>query len=306
MLWRRNGVSNSSSFGSTIRLWKSRRYHLQGNEQNDEVAANPEHGETRRVCRGRKAQHADQAKRRTERDPQADQDDVNVRVAGAEYRAGGSGQQAEAVEIVTPGPGAQQQNDIGEEVAQNFRIRIYVFSGGEPEAAGPKVCEPEHQRAAQNEHDEAILNEIEEWQDEQVEANVAREYWIGRAELLAPNQAQESIPLVREREPETSGRCSRPKNEKWREPVRVGLRYLCKPGQNQKIEQHIGKYRNEGDREHRELGRKEPPENFLVAERAEPQQFGRQVDDFQEGNKKDSPEKRQAHGGNKQATPGAR
>jgi hypothetical protein len=191
-------------------------------------------------------------------------------------------------------------------VAQNFRIRIYVFSGGEAEAAGPKVCEPEHQRAAQNEHDEAILNEIEEWQDEQVEANVAREYWIGRAELLAPNQAQESIPLVREREPENSGRCSRPKNEKWREPVRVGLRYLCKPGQNQKIEQHIDKYRNEGDREHRELGRKEPPENFLVAERAEPQQFGRQVDDFQEGNKKDSPEKRQAHGGNKQATPGAR
>ena len=98
-----------------------------------------------------------------------------------------------------------------------------------------------------------------------------------------------SIPLVREREPENSGRCSRPKNEKWREPVRVGLRYLCKPGQNQKIEQHIDKYRNEGDREHRELGKKEPPENFLVAERAEPQQFGRQVDDFQEDNKKDPP-----------------
>ena len=112
---------------------------------------------------------------------------------------------------------------LASEVAQNFRIGLYVFSGAEAEAARPKVCEPEHQRAAQGEHDEAGLNEIEEWQDKQVEADVAREDGIGRAELLGPNQAQELIPLARERETENSGRCSRPKNEKWGEPVRVRL-----------------------------------------------------------------------------------
>ena len=39
-----------------------------------------------------------------------------------------------------------------------------------------------------------------------------------------------------------------------------------KPGQNQEIEQHIDEHRNEGDREHRDFGEKEPPENVVVAE----------------------------------------
>ena len=77
-----------------------------------------------------------------------------------------------------------------------------------------------------------------------------------------------------------------------RKPLQVG-----KPGQNQEIEQHIDEHRNEGDREHRDFGEKEPPENVFVAERTEPQQFGRPIDELQQDNKKDSPKQRQARGG---------
>ena len=62
-----------------------------------------------------------------------------------------------------------------------------------------------------------------------------------------------------------------------------------KPGQNQEIEQHIDKHRNEGDCEHRDLGEKEPPENVFVAERTEPQQFGRPIDEREQDNKKIPP-----------------
>ena len=152
---------------------------------------------------------------------------------------------------------------------------------------------------------------------------------IRRPEILGPNQAQESIPLAREHEPENGGRCSRPKNEKWGEPVRVGLRHPCprvvwpalgyasgtpaaqealqvgKPGQNQEIEQHIDEHRNEGDCKHRDLGETEPPENDFVAERTEPQQFGHPVEELEQDNK-EFPKQRQAHGGKEQATRGAR
>jgi len=80
------------------------------------------------------------------------------------------------------------------------------------------------------------------------------------------------------------GRCSRPKNEKWRESARVGLRHswptlgdasgtpasqkalqVGKPGQNQEIEQDIDEHRNEGDYKHRDLGETEAPEHEFVA-----------------------------------------
>ena len=148
---------------------------------------------------------------------------MHVRVSGAEDGAGGSRQQTEAVKVKTPGPRGQQQNAIGGEVAQNFWISLYVIFGTESETARPKVYEPKHQRAAQGEHDEAGLNEIEEWQDEQVEADVAGVDGIGRPEILGPNQAQESIPFAGEHKTENCGRCSRPKNEKWGKPARVRL-----------------------------------------------------------------------------------
>ena len=74
-----------------------------------------------------------------------------------------------------------------------------------------------------------------------------------------------------------------------------------KPGQNQEIEQHIDEHRNEGGREHRDLGEKEPPENVFVAERTEPQQFGRPVYEDEQDNKEGSAKQRQAHGGKEQA-----
>ena len=67
--------------------------------------------------------------RRAQRDPQADQDNVNVRVSSAKDRAGGSRQQAEAVKVITPGPRGQQQNGIGNKMAQNFWISRYVSFG---------------------------------------------------------------------------------------------------------------------------------------------------------------------------------
>jgi len=73
---------------------------------------------------------------------------VNVRVPSAKDRAGGARQQAEAIKIVTPGPCGQQQNGIGNKMAQNPWIRRYVSFGTESEIARPKVCEPKHQRAA--------------------------------------------------------------------------------------------------------------------------------------------------------------
>jgi len=81
---------------------------------------------------------------------------------------------------------------------------------------------------------------------------------------------------------------------------------IGKPGQNQEIEQHIDEHGNEGDRKHRDLGETEPPENVFVAERTEPQQFGRPVDELQKDSKKGPPKQRQAHGGKEQATRGAR
>lgn len=81
---------------------------------------------------------------------------------------------------------------------------------------------------------------------------------------------------------------------------------IGKPGQNQEIEQHIDEHRNEGGCEHRDLGEKEPPENLFVAERTEPQQFGRPVEELEQDSKKGCPKQRQAHGGKEQATPGVR
>jgi hypothetical protein len=108
-------------------------------------------------------------------------------------------------------------------VAQNFWISLYVIFGTESKTARPKVYEPKHERSAQGEHDEAGLDEIEEWQDEQVEADVAGVDGIGRSEILGPNQAQESIPFAGERKTENCGRCGGPKNEKWGKPARVRL-----------------------------------------------------------------------------------
>src|SRR6478672_5474314 len=109
----------------------------------------------------------------------------------------------------------------GVDVLISLGIVELLHAGGD--TARPKVCEPKHQRAAQGEHDEAGLNEIEEWQDEQVEADVAEVDGIGGPEILGPNQAQESIPFAGEHKTENCGRCSRPKNEKWGKPARVRL-----------------------------------------------------------------------------------
>src|SRR4030095_14300189 len=130
---------------------------------------------------------------------------------------------------------------------------------------------------------------------------------------MGPTQAQESIPLARESQPENGGRCCRPKNKKWGDPVRAGLRrpwprmvkptlghasrtratqealQVGKPGQNQKIEQDIDEHRNEGDCEHRDFSKPEPPENRSVAERTKPQKFGRPVDELEKDSKNGSP-----------------
>ena len=112
---------------------------------------------------------------------------MNVRVPSAKDGAGRPRQQSEAVKIITPGPSGQQQNDIGNEVAQNVWIRRDVTFAIGSETAQPKICKPKHQRAAQGEQDETDLNEVQERQDEQVEANVARVDGIWRAEILSPN-----------------------------------------------------------------------------------------------------------------------
>ena len=98
--------------------------------------------------------------------------------------------------------------------------RIFLDRAG---IAQLKIGKPKHQRAAQGEHDEAGLNEIEEWQDEQVEADVAEVDGIRRPEDPGSNQAQELIPFAGEHKTENCGRCSRPKNEKWGKLVRVRL-----------------------------------------------------------------------------------
>ena len=76
------------------------------------------------------------------------QDDVNVRVPGAKHRACGSRQQAEAVEVITPGRCGQQQNGVGNEMAQNLWIRRQISLGTESEGPEAKVGEAKHQRAA--------------------------------------------------------------------------------------------------------------------------------------------------------------
>ena len=88
--------------------------------------------------------------------------------------------------------------------------------------------------------------------------------------------------------------------------MRVGLRHPCEPDQNQEIGQHIDKHWNKGDCEHRDLGEKEPPEDFSVAERTEPQQFRRPVDERQPDDKKASAKQPQAHGRKEQAARGTR
>jgi len=40
--------------------------------------------------------------------------------------------------------------------------------------------------------------------------------------------------------------------------------------QDPKVEQHVGEHGHEGDCEHRQLGRAQPPEDIFVAERPEP------------------------------------
>ena len=65
---------------------------------------------------------------------------MNVRVPSTKDRACGSRQQAEAVKIIAPGPCGQQQNGIGNKVAQNAWIRSDEFFGVEPETAYPKIC----------------------------------------------------------------------------------------------------------------------------------------------------------------------
>src|SRR5262245_6694937 len=141
---------------------KTPRDHLQGSEQNDQIATNSEYGETRRVRHSYPDQYTDESERRTQRDPQADQDDVNVRIPSAKDRPRGARQQAEAVKVVSPGPYGQQQNGIGNKVAQNLWIRREICFGIDSETARPKVCQPKHYRAAQGEQDEARLNEVEE------------------------------------------------------------------------------------------------------------------------------------------------
>ena len=89
------------------------------------------------------------------------------------------------------------------------------------ETARPKVYEPKHQRAAQGEHDEAGRSEIEEWQNEQVEADVEEVDGIRRPEILGPKRGFD--PICREHKIEYCVRCSRPKNEKWGQAVRVRL-----------------------------------------------------------------------------------
>ena len=54
---------------------------------------------------------------------------MNVGVPGTKDRVGGPGQQLETVEIEAPCPSDQQQNRVGNKMAQSPRIRCNIPPG---------------------------------------------------------------------------------------------------------------------------------------------------------------------------------
>src|SRR5262249_28479482 len=104
-----------------------------------------------------------------------------------------------------PSPYAEQQDGVDDEMAQRPPIRRGRRPGAKSDAAGPMVSDAEQERAPQGKHREAGLNQLEERQDEQIEADVAPVDGVRHPEILRPDQAQEPIPVAIERETEDRG-----------------------------------------------------------------------------------------------------
>src|SRR4029079_2227350 len=159
-------------------------------------------------------------------------------------------------------------------------------SGNEAESAHAQIGESKYRYTAQCEQSDAALDKLKERQDKNIETDVARVERIGQREILLPNQAQQPVPVAMEDKTKEQGGSRRRQDEEPVEAVRLGLRrgpalaagraagenQAAKIGmsrQDPKVEQHVGEYGHEGDCEHCQLGRAQPPEGIFVTERPE-------------------------------------
>ena len=231
-----------------------------------------------------------------EDDAEGRSDHGDVRVAGAVDHAVGRLQEGEALQVVAPGAGRQEQGDVGRHVPDHGARRLDAAAPADAQRAGVDVGQNDHDRGDQAGHGEAVLLQLQERQLEQIEADVVAEDGVGGAVGARPLEAQKGVPLAVEDEGEDQGDGGGDGDEHQRRrrgggvlaPAQEDVRRIRgqglagdqhvpeggeveAPRQHVEVDPEVGQHRHEGDQEEPDLERADGPEDALVAERLQPQ-----------------------------------